>query len=368
MYRRSGKLTIQPDERINDWLISDPLEPTNGRGTQVSTSIYTIPNEKSIDANVTNNKNIATVCKALPYHNYHPRLNKTIHRNGQEHPYDHAKYYNYFPVELTSLHDLAALVKSLLSKPHCCLIRGLPKDPTKTNQLRRYKDEEATIYEEPMNWFALDIDSSQLHATGNLQHDLMLVLNAISQQELNCFAIASSGYYRKPGLHMRIFAWASTPVSCLDLKKHFMHNKAGIDLALFHPIQPIYTARPTFLHYTDPITTKFTWSPGFVSSMDIEHQPLATYGQENEYSKSAAEAIRNKFVRTIAYTNHGSRHIALYDGARLMGKLVAQNLLNEEESIQCLRQATLMWESRDEKRDMTTISDGMKAGKDAITF
>src|SRR5262249_34260960 len=151
------------------------------------------------------------------------------------------------------LWDLYCLSKCMLTEYRCCYIRARVKDKDRNVQ-RKYLGDDATLVLQDMNWFALDIDGFG-ESSGNLAIDMQEVLAALPRAFLRvqCFAVASASYGIKPGIRMRLFFWSDKPCSNLDLKRYLHGNKAKADLALFNPIQPIYTAAPIFVGWSDPV-------------------------------------------------------------------------------------------------------------------
>jgi len=324
--------------------------------------------------------NIVTIAQALPAYGKQPRLNKTIYGLGQERPYDNAKYYKFHEREIYTLFELHSLVKKILHQPRYCLLRGVAKDYKPERQLRRANfnketGEEATIIEIPQNWFALDIDYNKyIKPTDDLERDTYQILSLLGLYNYECFSIASASFARskmgkKPGINIRIFMWASEPVYCIDLKNHFTGNKAGVDLALFHPIQPIYTARPTFVNQADHVTKQIAWLPGENASVYISTASRNKHGSPEVYrTKKQAEAFRVAGLKKIANTDYGNRHETLVREGYMFGKLIAQELLDEYDTIQDMLITTRMnWgDNRNEKRDLEAFNHGIARGKLAM--
>jgi hypothetical protein len=319
----------------------------------MSTSIYTTDTSASTpDYATANNVTIAL--------SYNKLLTKTIYPGGEK-AYDNAYYYKFFNRNVHSLGDLLELAKVLLARPNCCLIRGVCKDDSVSKQRRLFHGDDATIIEQPQNWFALDIDGYG-NSSGCLKDDTKSVLLALGLNDTEAFAIPSAGYLRKPGIRIRLFLWNSIKVSCASLKKHFTPLKHVVDLALFHPIQPIYTARPIFISSTDPCKELVAWVSGEKQFTMIKETNAPGAHKEELYTKKQAERFLNNFIMKCFTINDGERHSWLYGVSIALGKWIYQELLDEEDVVEQLYLATRIWRGNKQK-DMQTILDGIKYGK-----
>lgn len=263
------------------------------------------------------------------------RLNKTIYANGLQQPYDFAYQFNYYTKQVHWLGDLADIVRLILRRPEMCLLRGVAKDDKKQRQWRLFHDHPergpATIIEQDFNWFALDIDGVG-QASGDIVYDSLWVRNKLGFGNVECFAIPSANYLIKSGIRLRLFFWAANPISCRDLKRYFNGNDL-VDSALFHPIQPIYTARPTFNGLSDPCNKLLVWMSGDVSAVDIPHSESTwAAGQpERKYTKKQAERFVDKSLKELEDVPDGERHVQLFRASVFFGKLAAQELVDEDE-------------------------------------
>jgi len=323
--------------------------------------VYTIYSETEETSSSVLNRNIVTIARALNG----KKLNKTIYKNGHSIPYDNAFYYKFFNKEIECLDDLCQLVSFLLGRPQSCLIRGIAKDDSINKQRRLFYDDKktgdpATIIEQEQNWYALDIDGYG-QSTGNLKLDTKNVLLALGLDNVQAFSIPSASYMIKEGIRIRLFLWNSMKVSCLTLKKYF--DKI-VDPALFHPIQPIYVARPTFVGMNDPCKERIAWIPGEQIYTEIKQIDYYNDGQEKLYTKTQARNFYNKFLREV-FNVDSNRHNWLYRHAKALGKWIEQEILDEDDVIDELYMATAVWQG-DRKKDMQTILDGIRDGKRAM--
>lgn len=318
--------------------------------------------------------NIVTIAKALQ--NKH--LTKTIFHNGNVIQYDNVKYFSFYNYEITDLQDLFGLVKYLLHRPRCCILRGIAKDDSIKMQRRLYNGNDATIIEQGSNWFALDIDGFD-KSSGNLRKDTLKVLKACNLRDVECFSIPSSSYMIKDEIRIRLFFWNDYKISCLGLKKHFqaMGLSKIIDLALFHPIQPIYVARPNFVGLNDPCDSAnalFCWITGKSQTTSIYSMNdlggVAPGGgnrlEELKYTVAQAKRFKHKTLSELANVGSGQRHTALFRAAIFLAKLCAQNLLDEDETKEELETTAFMFWRGNMSNDRKTINDGFLRGYQAM--
>jgi hypothetical protein len=279
--------------------------------------------------------------------------------------YGNAYLYRFFNRPVDTLSDIFALVKYLLARPHCCLIRGIAKyDDEEKRQRRLFHGADATIIEQNQNWYALDIDGYG-ECTGDLKRDAQTVLLALGLSNVEAFAIPSAGYMRKSGIRIRLFLWNSVRISCLSLKKHFSKYSSVVDTALFHPIQPIYIARPIFRGVSDPCKVLWRWISGSQMYTEIPNVYSSNDDRpEDKYTKKQAERFFNSILQET-FAVEDNRHNWLYNKSIALGKWIWQDVLDEDTIVEELYMATSVWRGN-RKKDMQTIVDGIKDGKLAM--
>jgi hypothetical protein len=326
----------------------------------MSASIYSSSDENTRDDFIAPNN--ITVCRS-----YSTKLIlcKTVYPSSEV-AYDNVKYYNFFNRPVQHLQDLFELIKYLLARPQCCVIRGVCVDDSKPKQRRllyddRESGEHATVIEQDQNWFALDIDGYGV-SSGDLKLDANKVLLALGLSNVEAFAIPSAGYLRKPGIHIRLFLWNSVRVSCLALKKHFSSAKGIVDTALFGPVQPIYTSRPRFIGCSDPCEKWWTWISGEAQHTNVPPNYSERGRSEKRYTAKQAESFLAATVRKMENIEVKTRHNWLLREAILYGQLCSQGLLDDEDTKQQLYSAAGYYWHGDRRKDMETIVDGMKRG------
>lgn len=335
---------------------------------------YIVDRDTEVKPQTFANRNIVTVALALGG----KQLNKTIFADGRIIDFKNAYHYKFFSKEIECLDDLCQLVRYLLHRPKCCLLRGVAKDDTLPKQRRllyddKVKGDPATIIEQEQNWYALDVDNYD-KCSGDLKQDAQKMLLALGLSGVQAFAIPSASYLseRKPGINIRLFLWNSARISCLSLKKHFT---SVVDSALFSPIQAIYVARPTFIGMADPCSDLVAWIPGdqiYTEISDTERVVGERSYRLNKRTKKQAEAFLkagnikdddDKVVHLWDLTE-GNRHRPLYKFSSWMGELIWQELLDEDEVIDELLDKCMYYWRGNTKNDDRTIRDGIRNGKE----
>lgn len=328
----------------------------------MSDTTYSEPSEKV-------NANIVTIAQTAKPDQILTKRNYTDHQKS----YDQVKFFNLFEYEIWNLWDLYRLSKRMLDKPRCCFLRARIKDPDiRRNVVRKYLGPDATLIVPKQNWFALDIDGLG-HCTGDLYIDTQSVLRALPFEFLGveCFSVASSSYGIKPDIRMRVFFWNHEPIDGADLKRTMHGNMAKADLAIFNPIQPIYTAAPIFIGRTDPVKERMIWITPYEQSYTCTNiQAIHERPQdrsEDRYTKDQAIAIVRKKSLEVGLIPEGERHDKLLDVSRLFGKLIWQQVIEEDYVVTMLETACDTWDGkRDRKKDSKTIYDGIQRGKQAM--
>jgi hypothetical protein len=307
--------------------------------------------------------NFVTVARAL----HGKLLNKTIFSKYDIVDYDKAKFFRFTNLEVMSLQDICHLVKTLVQRKDCALIRGVAKDDTKPIQRRLFKGAEATVLDRAQNWFALDIDTFGV-ATGGLRADAQHVLEALGLLDTECFVMPTSSYMFKSGKRIRLFFWNDIPILSSSLKKYFTKWNDVVDLNLLHPVQLIYTARPSFKNdMVDPCKKLIEWIPGFNQCTSIADVDAGSFwAEEKIYTVAEAKRIKNDVFKQFPDIKSGARHDWLFDKARQLFKCVAYDALDDDELYEeFLLNCQFYWKGN-EAKDIETIVDGRKAGFIAI--
>jgi hypothetical protein len=151
-----------------------------------------------------------------------------------------------------------------------------------------------------------------------------------------------------------------------------MNNTVCADLALFFPIQPIYVANPIFNDgVVDPVKDRCVLLAGEFGAVVIPVEfDEPNRGDGNDGKRYSIDHAKRNFavaLKIVSGANQGSRHPILRNQATRLGKLIAQNRLDEQEVIECLVECTYDWDDvGDTKKNMETILYGVDKGKKAF--
>jgi len=226
-------------------------------------------------------------------------------------------------------------------------------------QRRIFHGDEATIIEQSQNWYALDVDEYG-NSSGDLREDAKKVLLALNMPDVEAFAIPSAGYLRKPGIRIRLFLWNSVKINCDALKKHFK-PLGVVDTALFHPIQPIYIARPIFKSGVDPCNKQIAWISGENQNGEIKPIFETSKGKNPKYTKQQAQLLLRAKIRGMGDIKEGYRHEYLRDEVSfLAGKLCARGHFDEEEIKDEICEMAMMYWRGNAKNDRNVVEYAFK--------
>jgi hypothetical protein len=93
------------------------------------------------------------------------RLAKLIRGDGRIEDYDAARRFDLMTAPIAGLDELERVLRSLIFRPDCCIVRGAIADACGTQGVRRllHPDPQTgdapTLCDVPRRWLALDIDS-----------------------------------------------------------------------------------------------------------------------------------------------------------------------------------------------------------------
>lgn len=256
------------------------------------------------------------------------RLAKRLRADGGTDGYDRAKHLDAFTVPVADLVGIEALLRRLLSRPDCCIIRGELMHGPRAEGIRRLlytckkTGELPTFRDVPRSWLALDLDGVPLPAdvpATDLARCGAVALAALPAafHGAACIVQASASHDRSPGLRLRVWVWLSRPTWGAELKRWLANRPC--DRSVFGAVQPVYTAAPALAPgVADPMPNRLQVLPGRpvveVPPPEALAPPLLIVPQRSAAiaSEAAASAyVRGALVREVhrvSTTAPGGRH------------------------------------------------------------
>ncbi|MGG5890183.1 hypothetical protein ACLF3G_23990 [Falsiroseomonas sp. HC035] len=310
------------------------------------------------------------------------RLAKLIHADRTAEPYDRTKTVDLLTMEVADLDDLAALLRGLVPRRDCCIVRGAVIDPRRSCGVRRLSHpdpetgEAPTLREVARRWVALDVDSVPL-LPGTDPHDLAACARSVApmlpagfhRRRVVVQATASHGI--KPGARLRLWYWYSRPMTSAENKALFAGSP--VDRSLFSAAQPHYTAAPIFDGWADPLPHRLAVVDGVplvdpppanvlpptTSPTQPLGRPLVAFGVLRGGSATARLAGLLCTVRTAA---EGERHRTLFWASCRVGEMVAAGEVGADAAVRVLAEAAIEGGGRDQCNAEATARDGIARG------
>ncbi len=182
-----------------------------------------------------------------------------------------SRYFQLETGEADNLEQLSALLMRLEDDPSRLVIRGAATDEIDVSKpVRRKKadalslPQEAPFVDKPISWLMLDIDKQLLPPTIDLLTQPVEAIEHFINQlpaEFHSCSVhyqlsGSAGVDYTDRVSAHLVFWLDKPTTSTQLKawaKAVNSKHRLIDDALFNPVQPHYTSKPSFpTGYTDP--------------------------------------------------------------------------------------------------------------------
>ena len=160
-------------------------------------------------------------------------------------------------IEINSLDALAKQLKMLEDQPGCQVIRGQLIEGRENQAIRRtsrYRGSQEANFESCSRpWCLIDIDdiSLPLRFSDYQNNATEIVAHAVSHlpeefRSVQCwYQFSSSMGIKKDKIRLHLWYWLARPCSDEEMKGWL--QESPVDLALFNPVQPHFTANPIFL-------------------------------------------------------------------------------------------------------------------------
>jgi hypothetical protein len=228
-------------------------------------------------------------------------------------PYGRAQQFEMQEWGVSSIDDLARVLRTLERHFDSCIIRGRPKPGTHCfSAKRRVRDRRnpdgtvtpATIEPAARQWIALDCDRMAcpdwLDPVFEPDRTVEYVVSRLPAEfhDATCWWQFTASQQIKPGISMRLFFWADRPLSDTELKIWLADSP--VDHAIFSPAQPIYVAWPIFVGMPDPVPFRSGVCRGDRDA--ITPPPIE---QARSRAKQSSAAVAGEPGR--GYENHRSR-------------------------------------------------------------
>ena len=279
--------------------------------------------------------------------------------NFVEHPKRFLTYYGWqwFPVK-----DLNSLSKTLIgleSQTDRMVIRGLPASDINEDQLIRRKKNlpSGGIRSNPCQWLCIDIDGLEFpdglndfnrFPTAIAKYAASMLLPEFQRVDFHFQFSSSMGI--KEGIRIHLWFWLGRPISDTEAKIWVSQSKVNVDLSLYTPVQPHYTAAPIF----DPEDA----DPVKMRSGLIEYENgMSAVPVPDDLDHIAKEQTRNKTtrLRTVDADGRldGDRVVRNAEGLVIDGR--EQFLFHK--SLQAIRELTKGQKNPEQFDDLDALTD-----------
>jgi hypothetical protein len=279
---------------------------------------------------------------------YGPVLTKRL-APGKVQACDNAKRFDLFTRTITGLGDLEELLRTLLSRPDCAVVRGGIADPARTRNVRRLlyaskeSGEPASLIDAPRYWLALDFDALPVPPALDLTDliecgKLARAVLPAAFHAATCL-VQATGQHTINGAHLRLWFWLTRATSDFELKVWL--RAAPVDHSLFNPAQLVYTAGPLFTDgLADPLPERLAVLFGADDVVAVPDPavlrprpsrpppPPSGHVHASGHTSMALMTVATSVLRAPV----GQRHKTLVLGARRLAELETAGLLAPAET------------------------------------
>lgn len=169
---------------------------------------------------------------------------------------------------VSSLRDLSSVLSILEADPYSFIIRGELIEGRQKDNIRRtgksslFNDPNSNFNPAPRQWCMIDIDDLELpteyedigkHKSQILTYTIGKLPEAFKNVDCHYQFSASMGV-KKDKVRVHLWYWLDRKVSDAEMKAWMGQSEVPIDLSLYRPVQPHFTAKPIFENgAVDPI-------------------------------------------------------------------------------------------------------------------
>jgi hypothetical protein len=191
-----------------------------------------------------------------------PLATKIISSDGIK-PYDDARRFSVTVRHVNCIFDTSTVLTELQAAMKSFIIRGAPKADANWQNMRRLLHPDAetgdtpTIVPTARRWVPLDIDKLDCPAHIDPIHHVFAVVEYVvghlppEFRGVTCHWAFTSSHGIKSGIRIRLWFWSNRPLADWELK--IWLGDSPVDLSIYCPSQPIYTAAPIFRGMADPV-------------------------------------------------------------------------------------------------------------------
>lgn len=168
---------------------------------------------------------------------------------------------------VSNLQDIHDVLRELQAEPEKFIIRGKPKENAGSVVRRKVHDDDAAFIPQPRRWVMLDVDKvaypENMDVAVNPVEVIQWVKSTLPEpfNTTRCvYKFSSSqnvpsklGDAPKKTISAHLYFWCDKPVSEAEWKRLFKAHGTKIDLAIFNPVQPHFTANPLFDGMPNPL-------------------------------------------------------------------------------------------------------------------
>jgi hypothetical protein len=309
------------------------------------------------------------------------RLAKLIRADGTIVSYDSAKTFDLAQVPVEGLDHLGVILRQLLPRPDCCIVRGSVADQDRTQRVRRLyhadqkTGDDPTIRDADHQWIGLDVegvarpdgvDAADLQSCAQLA----IALLPGEFRGVRCIVQASAGHGLKAGCRLRLWFWAGHPVGGAELT--YWMRRSPVDNCLFRPAQVTYTAAPIFETGHDHLPHRIADIDGAncveVPPPDALCAPAPAAIAPAAIRRASDTSIERLIARSlfkVETASEGQRHDLLRAAARTIGGVLDQAGIGEAEVARALLDAVKRagGAAVDERNASATIAWGLARGR-----
>jgi hypothetical protein len=177
-----------------------------------------------------------------------------------------AKYFRIDEIEIADLFEAHDLIQRVAGMRQVGMVRGRPVEGINRQRARRLsrpRTENGAIVPKTFapaarHLVVIDVDNLPsppwLDVLDDPDHAVEFAVDYLPAEFHGATVVwqFTSSQEIKPGLYLRLFFWSDRPVSDSESKALF-RGRPAVDLKIYRPAQPIYTATPIFEGMPDPV-------------------------------------------------------------------------------------------------------------------